>query len=307
MTAGTYRVLPAEVSAIVKNVEGLGSAAFSAVRDLETLVIDALSFAGIGSGVAAANTLLQSKLVSSLGDFVKLIEQVNGKVQHAAQNYADADTAVAQGYGGGTGGGGAGAAGGGGAAAGGAAPQQLDERVVDSIMRSEGATGEQGGVPEAYGFRRNMHNGYDQIMAARQQYGIGSAEEHAVVAQLMTANARHAGALEFSDAGTQAAIMSGAHMRGAGGVRAILNHMGGADIVQSARTLDPAAVQQLRGLSPQEFQQQFHDARIEYDREIYGDTTTRQNGHTQNWWDRYGNGLTQRYDREQQEFLRLSR
>lgn len=305
MTAGSYRVLPAEVSAIVKNVEGLGAAAFSAVRDLETLVIDALSFAGIGSGVAAANTLLQSKLVSSLGDFVKLIEQVNGKVQHAAQNYADADTAVAHGYGGGTGGGAAGA--GGGAAAGGAAPQQLDDRVVDSIMRSEGATGEQGGVREAYGFRESMHNGYDQIMAARQQYGLGSAEERAVVAQLMTANARRAGAMEFTDAGTQAAIMSGAHMRGAGGVRAILNHMGGADIVQSARTLDPDAVQHLRSLTPQEFQQQFHDARIEYDREVYGDTTTRQNGHTQNWWDRYGNGLTQRYDREQQEFLRMSR
>ncbi|WP_037367650.1 hypothetical protein [Amycolatopsis orientalis] len=302
MTAGSYRVLPAEVSAIVKNVEGLGAAAFSAVRDLETLVIDSLSFAGIGSGVAAANTLLQSKLVSSLGDFVKLIEQVNGKVRHAAQNYADADTAVAHGYGGG----GAGA-GGGGAAAGGAAPRQLDDRVVDSIMRSEGATGEQGGVREAYGFRESMHNGYDQIMAARERYGVGSAEERAVVAQLMTANARHAGALEFSDPGAQAAIMSGAHMRGAGGVRAILNHMGGADIVRSARTLDPAAVEQLRSLSPEEFQQQFHDARIEYDREIYGDTTTRQNGHTQNWWDRYGNGLTQRYDREQREFLRLSR
>ncbi|PKV96269.1 hypothetical protein ATK30_7206 [Amycolatopsis echigonensis] len=297
MTAGSYRVLPAEVSAIVKNVEGLGAAAFSAVRDLETLVIDALSFAGIGSGVAAANTLLQAKLVSSLGDFVKLIEQVNGKVRHAAQNYADADTAVARGYGGG----------GGGAAAGGAAPQQLDGRVVDSIMRSEGAIGEQGGVREAYGFRESMHNGYDQIMAARQQYGIGSAEERAVVAQLMTANARRAGALEFTDPGAQAAIMSGAHMRGAGGVRAILNHMGGADIVRSARTLDPAAVQQLRDLSPDEFQRRFHDARIEYDREIYGDTTTRQNGRTQNWWDRYGNGLTQRYDREQREFLRLSR
>ncbi|WP_020660580.1 hypothetical protein [Amycolatopsis benzoatilytica] len=301
MTAGTYRVLPAEVSAIVKNVEGLGASALSAVRDLETLVIDAMSFAGIGSGVAAANTLLQSKLVSSLGDFVKLIDQLNGKVDTAAKNYAAADTAVAQGYGGG-------GAGGGGAAAGGAAPQQhqLDERVVDSIMRSEGATGEQGGVPEAYGFRQNMHNGYDQIMAARRQYGIGSAEEHAVVAQLMTANARRAGALEFSDPGAQAAIMSGAHMRGAGGVRAILNHMGGADLVRSARTLDPAAAQQLQSLTPQEFQQQFHDARLEYDRQVYGDTTTRQNGHTQNWWDRYGNGLTQRYDREQQEFLRLS-
>ncbi|MEV4599813.1 hypothetical protein AB0K15_20680 [Amycolatopsis sp. NPDC049253] len=300
MTAGSYRVLPAEVSSIVKNVESLGSSALSSTRDLESLVIDALSFAGIGGGVAAANSTLQSQLVSSLGKFVSLIGEVSGKVQSAVQGYTDADTAVAQGLGGGTQ-----AAAGGGAAAPAAAPAQLDDRVVDSIMRSEGATGEQGGVPEVYGFRQNMHNGYDEIMAARTQYGIGSPEEHAVVARLMSDNARTAGALNFTDPGTQAAVMSGAHMRGAGGVRAILNHMGGADIVRSAGTLDPAAVQHIQGLTPEQFQQDFHDARIEYDRQIYGATTTTQGGHTQNWWDRYGNGLTQRYDREQQEFLGL--
>lgn len=303
MTAGSYRVLPAEVSSIVKNVESLGSSALSSTRDLESLVIDALSFAGIGSGVAAANSTLQSQLVSSLGKFVSLIGEVSGKVQSAVQGYTDADTAVAQGLGGGTQ---AAPAAGGGAAAPSAAPTQLDDRVVDSIMRSEGATGEQGGVPEVYGFRQSMHNGYDEIMAARNQYGIGSPEEHAVVARLMSANARTAGALNFTDAGTQAAVMSGAHMRGAGGVRAILNHMGGADIVRSAPTLDPAAVQHIQGLTPQQFQQDFHDARIEYDRQVYGATTTTQGGHTQNWWDRYGNGLTQRYDREQNEFLGLS-
>ncbi|WP_239155655.1 hypothetical protein [Amycolatopsis sp. FDAARGOS 1241] len=95
-------------------------------------------------------------------------------------------------------------------------------------------------------------------------------------------------------------------MRGAGGVRAILNHMGGADVVRSAAALDPAAVRHIQGFTPEQFQQDFRDARLDYDRQVYGSTTT-QGGHTQNWWDRYGNGPTQRYDREQQEFLNLSR
>lgn len=300
MSAGAYRAETAEMGTVVRAVEDVGSSFLSTTRDLEGLVLDALSFAGIGSGVAAANSALHSSLGSALQKFLSLITNVNQNVQTVANAYNAADSDVAQAYGGGQAQGG-----GGGAAA--AAPQQLDPRVVDSIMRSEGATGEQGGVPEAYGFRQNMHNGYDRIMAAREQYGIGSAEERAVVADLMTANARTAGALNFTDPGTQAAIMSGAHMRGAGGVRAILNHMAGDDIVRSSRTLSDAAIQHAQGLTPEQFQQEFHDARIEYDRQIYGDTTTRQGGHTQNWWDRYGNGLTRRYDREQNEFLGLSR
>ncbi|MEV7097845.1 hypothetical protein AB0M80_33850 [Amycolatopsis sp. NPDC051045] len=298
MSAGAYRAETAEMGAVVRAVEDVGSSFLSATRDLEGLVLDALSFAGIGSGVAAANSALHSSLGSALQKLLSLLTNVNRNVQTAADGYRAADSDVARAYGGGP------AAGGGGAAA--AAPQQLDPRVVDSIMRSEGATGEQGGVPEAYGFRQNMHNGYDRIIAAREQYGIGSAEERAVVADLMTANARTAGALNFTDPGTQAAIMSGAHMRGAGGVRAILNHMAGEDIVRSSRTLSETTVQHVQGLTPEQFQQEFRDARIEYDRQVYGDTTTRQGGHTQNWWDRYGTGLTRRYDREQAEFLGLS-
>ncbi|WP_033262467.1 hypothetical protein [Amycolatopsis vancoresmycina] len=299
MSAGAYRAETAEMGAVVRAVEDVGSSFLSATRDLEGLVLDALSFAGIGSGVAAANTALHSTLGSALQKLLGLLTNVNQNVQTAADGYRAADTDVAQAYGGGQGGGG-------GAAAAAAVPQQLDPRVVDSIMRSEGATGEQGGVPEAYGFRQNMHNGYDRIVAAREQYGIGSAEERAVVADLMTANARTAGALNFTDPGTQAAIMSGAHMRGAGGVRAILNHMAGDDIVRSSRTLSDAAIQHAQGLTPEQFQQEFRDARVEYDRQVYGGTTTTQGGHTQNWWDRYGNGLTRRYDREQNEFLGLS-
>ncbi|GHG08235.1 MULTISPECIES: hypothetical protein [Amycolatopsis] len=297
MSAGAYRAETAEMGSVVRAVEDVGSSFLSATRDLEGLVLDALSFAGIGSGVAAANSALHSTLGSALQKLLHLLTNVNQNVQKAADGYRAADSDVAQAYGGG------GQAGGGAAAA---APQQLDPRVVDSIMRSEGATGEQGGVPEAYGFRQNMHNGYDRIIAAREQYGIGSAEERAVVADLMTANARTAGALNFTDPGTQAAIMSGAHMRGAGGVRAILNHMAGEDIVRSSRTLSDATIQHVQGLTPEQFQQEFRDARVEYDRQVYGGTTTTQGGHTQNWWDRYGNGLTRRYDREQTEFLRLS-
>ncbi|ADJ47663.1 hypothetical protein AMES_5838 [Amycolatopsis mediterranei S699] len=297
MSAGAYHAETAEMGTIAHAVEDVGSSFLSATRDLEGLVLDALSFAGIGSGVAAANSALHSTLGSALQKLLHLLTNVNQNVRTAADGYRAADSDVAQAYGGGQSGGGAAAA---------AAPQQLDPRVVDSIMRSEGATGEQGGVPEAYGFRQNMHNGYDRIIAAREEYGIGSAEERAVVADLMTANARTAGALNFTDPGTQAAIMSGAHMRGAGGVRAILNHMAGEDIVRSSRTLGDATIQHVQGLTPEQFQQEFRDARVEYDRQIYGGTNTTQGGHTQNWWDRYGTGLTRRYDREQAEFLGLS-
>jgi hypothetical protein len=301
MSAGAYRAETTEMGTVVKAVEDVGASFLSATRDLEGLVLDALSFAGIGSGVAAANSALHSQLGTALQKLIGLIGTVNRNVRTAADGYRAADTDVAQAYGGGHE-----AAQGGGAAAV-AAPTRLDPRVVESIMRSEGATGEQGGVPEAYGFRQNMHNGYDRIIAARERYGIGSPEERAVVADLMTANARTAGALHFTDPGTQAAIMSGAHMRGAGGVRAILNHMAGDDIVRSSRTLGDAAIQHVQGLTPEQFQQEFRDARIEYDRQVYGGTTTTQGGHTQNWWDRYGTGLTRRYDREQNEFLGLSR
>ncbi len=144
MSAGAYHADTAEMGTIARAVEDVGSSFLSTTRDLEGLVLDALSFAGIGSGVAAANSALHSTLGSALQKLLHLLTNVNQNVRTAAEGYRAADSDVARAYGGG-------GPGGGGAAA--AAPQQLDPRVVDSIMRSEGATGEQGGVPEAYGFR----------------------------------------------------------------------------------------------------------------------------------------------------------
>jgi hypothetical protein len=182
----------------------------------------------------------------------------------------------------------------------------LSDKAVKSIMKWEGAKGEQGGRDEVYGFRQGNNNGYDEIMAARNQYGKGSPEEQAVVKQLLEKHAAQAGALNFSDPGEQAAIASTAHMRGTGGARAILNSMVTGNIQGSARQIDPNALSTLQQMSPSDFQQQLRDARINYDQAIYGNTMTTQGGVTQNWWDRYGNGLTARYNTEQQDFQSLS-
>jgi len=182
----------------------------------------------------------------------------------------------------------------------------IDDRVVNSVMASEGAHGEQGGVDEVYGFRQSSHNGYDQIMAARAQYGQGSPQEHQVVADLLTRHAEQAGAGDFTDPGIRAAIASSAHMRGISGTRAILNSMVTGEVHTSARAVAPDNMAALQQLTPEQFQQQFHDARVSYDQTVYGNTITHQHGHTDTWWHRYGNGLTQRYDREQQLFNTIS-
>lgn len=300
MADGGFQVNPTMVSSISSNMAGLTSHGTGVIGELESLVLDASAFATIGSAVAGSNASLQTQLPNVLKALMQLLGQVNQNVQKANTGYQTADTAVAQSFGGNTTTP---------AAQPTAAPAtttvHLNPQVVDSIMQSEGASGEQGGVPEAYGFRQNMHNGYDQIMAARTQYGQGSPEERAVVTQLLEQNAASAGALNFTDPGEQAAIMSAAHMRGVGGAHAILNSMVTGDVQQSA-PLDPNTVTSLQQLSPTDFQQQFHDARITYDQTVYGNTTTHQGGVTANWWDRYGNGLVNRYDREQQQFQNMS-
>lgn len=303
MTADSYQVEPTAVRSLTSDVSAVVGRLGSVVGELESTVLDGTAFAGLGSMVASANDTMQSQLVSVLRGAMDLFEKVNGNVATSADGYAAADEQVAQGYG----------------AQPGAAtqtqtqpqtqapaqPTGLRSQVVDSIMRAEGASGEQGGVPEAYGFRQNMHNGYDQIIAARNQYGQGSPEERAVVTRLLNQEAQDAGALNFTDPGVQAAIMSASHMRGAGGAQAILNSMVTGD-VQRSGTLTPETIQSIQQMTPQEFQQQFHDARITYDQTIYGNTITHQGGHTDTWWHRYGAGLTTRYDNEQQEFLGMS-
>lgn len=176
---------------------------------------------------------------------------------------------------------------------------------MKSVMASEGSAGEQGGRRELYGFRKGNGNAYDKILAARNKYGQGSAEEFEEVSKAMSASAKSAGALNFTDPGKQGAITSLAHMRGPSGAQAILNSMESGEIAKTG-TLTPEAITKIENMSPADFQQNLLKARVEYDKAIYGNTITTQGGKQYNWWDRYGTGLQKRYAREADEFLKLS-
>lgn len=181
----------------------------------------------------------------------------------------------------------------------------LDDRVIDSILDSEGSAGEQGGRAEVYGFRQGNGPAYDEIVAARQQYGQGSAEERAVATRYLTDAAQRAGALNFTDPGKQAAVMSMAHMRGVGGAQAILNSVTSGQIERAGR-LNDDSIRALESMPSEEFQSRVQDARTNYDRSIYGETTTTVRGVAYNWWDRFGPGLQSRYAREARAFGDLS-
>jgi hypothetical protein len=340
-TDSEFQILTAGVEAALGGFRSVTGAGRGVVGAVETVVLDVLAFAQIGASVGSASDALHGHLVSGLGKVVQFVETLGGAVETVLKDYqqldkdihdvfkalgiegkdqtpgsttpsgvphvASADTtghpAVAP-------------------AAAPTTPAQttpaaqpaqpaqthplVDDRLVNSLMASEGAHGEQGGVDEVYGFRQSSHNGYDEIMAARAQYGQGSAEEHAVVARLLTQHAEQAGAGNFTDPGIRAAIASSAHMRGIGGTRAILNSMIDGQVHTSARSVSADNLTALNQLTPEQFQQQFHDARVNYDQTVYGNTITHQHGHTDTWWHRYGNGLTQRYDREQTLFNSIS-
>ena len=190
-----------------------------------------------------------------------------------------------------------------------AAPGQVDPAVVQSIMNSEshnGAVAYQDGVPEIYGFRQNSHNGYDAILAARNQFGQGSAGEQAAVTQAITNEANQVNAAQFTDPGVQALLISSAHMRGPG-TMAMLNSMAsGQPSDYAASHLDPNTVSTLQQLTPDQFQQQFHDTRETYDLNyLIGGGQIAHGAHgnvpATSW-----PGLQARYDREQQQYGQMS-
>jgi hypothetical protein len=186
----------------------------------------------------------------------------------------------------------------------------VDDAVTRFIMESEGASGVQNGIPEVYGFRQNQNDGYAQIMEARNKYGKGSPEEFAVVKKLVERHAHQAGADQFADPGVRAAVMSLAHMRGVGGAHAILNAMAANDPnpLYSASALDADAAKKLNGLTPREFQDRLRKFRWNYDEQHYGTKNNPKDSrsHFDPDWKKYEQGLINRYDNEQREFLRLS-
>lgn len=166
----------------------------------------------------------------------------------------------------------------------------------------------QSGKREYYGFRED-HASYPAIHKLVLAHGVESPEVKAFVTQLITKRAETAGALHFSNPGVQAAILSIAHMRGEGGVQAILNAVAGDKIVKSAK-LTQDTIDKINAMPNSEFQDKLRDVRERYDKEIYGDKTdsivikgTLVKG---KWWTLFGNGLVKRYDRERLEYLGLA-
>jgi hypothetical protein len=323
-TLPPFQVSTTGVQAVLSEFQSLTGSAGSVVSSVETLVLDAMSFAGIGSAVGSANNSLHGQLTGSLGKVVSFVETLAKAVGTVISDYEGLDQKTADSFksltlnGGQTGSGtgtpqhpsptpstaahpvAATATATTAAAANGHQP--LPNGFVSNLMRSEGSHGSQGGVDEVYGFRQSSHNGYDQIMAARNQYGQGSPQEQQVVANLLSQHADEAGAQDFTDPGIRAAIASSAHMRGEGGTRAILNSMVTGDVSRSATSVSADNMTALQQMTPDQFQQAFHDARVNYDQTIYGNTHTTVHGQRMTFWDAYGHGLTTRYDREMQQF-----
>lgn len=184
----------------------------------------------------------------------------------------------------------------------------LSQAVINSIMRSEGKMGIQSGRQEYFGFRSGTRQ-FREIQMVAQRFGLDSPVTRDLVGQLLTERATKAGALNFSDAGVQAAVMSMAHMRGEGGAQAILNSVAGLPIQKSAK-LTQSTIDKINMMDPLVFQSALKQKRLAYDKAIYGDrmdsVVVRGQTKTGRWWDLFGKGLTRRYEMEQELFSGLS-
>lgn len=187
-------------------------------------------------------------------------------------------------------------------------PAELASSVIERILKSEGPMTIQSGKKEYYGFRED-HPNFPAIHKLVLVHGAESPQVKDFVSDLIRQRAEKAGALNFSSPGVQAAILSIAHMRGEGGVQAILNAVAGDMIVKSSK-LTQKTIDKINSMTNEEFQNKLRDVREDYDKEIYGNKIdsiivkgTLVKGR---WWTLFGNGLTKRYDRERQEYLSLA-
>ena len=193
---------------------------------------------------------------------------------------------------------------------GGIVPQRagLSKSVINSIIQSEGRTGIQSGRKEYFGFRSGTGE-FNEIRMFAKRFGINSPQVKELVGNLLTARAEKAGALNFKDPGVQGAIMSMAHMRGEGGAQAILNSVAGSAIQKSGK-LTQDTIDKINMMDPLVFQSALRQKRLEYDKAIYGSKidSVVVNGKTKTgkWWDLFGKGLTNRYQKEQELFSSMS-
>lgn len=95
-----YQVNPAAVGSISGDIGGLVSSMTDGISQFGSSLVDGTAFSLIGSPVASANSALQGNLMTGLNQTAQLLTTVNQNVSTAATNYANADTAIAQAYGG---------------------------------------------------------------------------------------------------------------------------------------------------------------------------------------------------------------
>lgn len=189
----------------------------------------------------------------------------------------------------------------------------LSPAVIDQVMKAEGTSTVQSGRKEYFGFREGDDTGFDKIAGSVKQFGADSEQTKGIVAGLLQDRARRAGALNFTDPGTQAAVLSMAHMRGEGGAQSILRMVAQADKgpVKKVGKLDAAVIESINAMDSEQFQSKLLAAREQYDKAIYGgrEDTVIVNGKTQkgNWWDLFGKGLMNRYRKEAVDFSGLSK
>ncbi|MFL6112167.1 MAG: alpha/beta hydrolase [Catenulispora sp.] len=88
------------VGTVVSDLEGLVCSGSNVVGEVGSLLLDAGSFAGIGSLVGSANSELHSTLMNSLTRSMQLLGTLNGAVQCCANDYAALDSLVSDSFGG---------------------------------------------------------------------------------------------------------------------------------------------------------------------------------------------------------------
>lgn len=95
---GSFAINPSAVSGATSSLSSLVSSGTGVTNTLSSQVLNPLAFAGIGSGVAGANTSLENGLVQVLLQAWGLFGQTNGNIQNAMTGYVQADGDIASSF-----------------------------------------------------------------------------------------------------------------------------------------------------------------------------------------------------------------
>ncbi|MBS2540284.1 hypothetical protein KGQ20_46860, partial [Catenulispora sp. NF23] len=79
-TLPPFSVSASGVTSGLTQLQSMTGGSHSTLGEVEGLVLDVMSFAGIGSAVGSANNSLHTQLVGSLGKIVSFVETLTGAI-----------------------------------------------------------------------------------------------------------------------------------------------------------------------------------------------------------------------------------